>query len=63
MYFGSLYCQQYGPRSDCSFHTVWFDDEIILEGILIYAADIKADNIFWTKIFAGQGIPCPFTLL
>ena len=31
MFLGSLYCKQYGPRSDCSpikVHTVYFQDEI-----------------------------------
>ena len=39
VYFGGLYCKQYEPRSDSSL-SVCFRDNISLEFIWIYAADV-----------------------
>ena len=45
-FFGSLYCKHYGPRSDCSLHFVCFFKKSSLKCPWIYAANVKADNIF-----------------
>ena len=64
MYFGSLYCKSYGPRSDCSLrsslilvHSVCFHSKCVLEIISIYATDVVSRELFQDKkILAGSFI-------
>ena len=57
VYLGSLYCKQYGPRSDCShLGAVWSGSILFasvikssLKGIWIYAEDVKSRQHFQDK--------------
>ena len=46
MYFGSLYCKQYGSRSECflrfSVHSVYFQDKKVVWCIWIHPTDVKS---------------------
>ena len=59
MHFGSLYCKQYAPRSDCFFrgslirvHSVCFESKIILECMSIYAYNKTTFSV--QNIMAGS---------
>ena len=61
MYFGGLYCKQYGPRSDCSLrssliwvHNVCFSEKMCLECIWIHVHCICSRHIKQGSMTFGQ---------
>ena len=76
-YFGSLYCKQFEPRSDCSFRSslirfILFASmmKVVYKAFLCFQQTSKTDTIFRTKnigrirvaISSADGVCCTFSL-